>query len=68
MPSAQKWLLVCLMMVLVMNILVLVIGVWLGHEGMFNFGAEVGKVVFGTVVGSLSSAITGSSKSHRSSE
>lgn len=60
MSETRKYLLFALVGVLLIDVFILIFGVYSGHEGLFNFGAEVGKVIFGTVVGALATAFTGS--------
>jgi hypothetical protein len=53
MTALRLWILAALMLVLCINLAMLLIGAYWGHNGLFEFGAEVGKVIFGTVVGAL---------------
>jgi hypothetical protein len=55
---SQKSVLIAMMLVLLINVLTVILGAWMGHNGLFEFGSEIGKVVFGTVVGALASAFS----------
>lgn len=58
MSETQKLVLVAMMVVLVIDVVIVVLGATIGHTGLFQFGAETGKFVFGTVVGALASAFS----------
>jgi hypothetical protein len=55
---SQKFVICAMMAVLLLDVVIVVLGAWFGHTGLFQFGAETGKVVFGTVVGALASAFS----------
>ena len=54
---SQKVVLLAMMAVLIIDVVIVVLGAWFGHVGLFQFGAETGKVVFGTVVGALTEVV-----------
>ncbi|MDQ6436422.1 hypothetical protein RB623_20420 [Mesorhizobium sp. LHD-90] len=56
MSTARIIVLVGLLGVLLIDVGILFFSVYAGHEGLFTFGAEVGKVIFGAVVGALTTA------------
>jgi hypothetical protein len=51
--------LIAMLGVLLIDAGILIYGAAIGHTGMFEFGADVGKVAFGTVLGALASAFSG---------
>lgn len=55
----KKIVLGALLSVLVLDAFILAYGAHIGHNGLFEFGSEVGKVAFGTVLGALASAFSG---------
>jgi hypothetical protein len=55
---SQRLVLYAMMAVLVIDVIIVILGAWFGHTGLFQFGSETGKVVFGTVVGALASAFS----------
>lgn len=59
MSAEKKIVLGALLSVLLLDVLILGFGAYIGHNGMFQFGTEVGKVAFGTVLGALASAFSG---------
>jgi len=58
MSPMKKIILGGLLGVLLLDVIIVVIGAYIGHNGLFEFGAEVGKVAFGTVLGALASAFS----------
>jgi len=59
MSSEKKIVLLAMLCVLALDGFVLIYGASIGHTGLFEFGADVGKVAFGTVLGALASAFSG---------
>jgi hypothetical protein len=58
MPTQKMFVLMAFIVVLLIDTGILLYGANTGHTGLFEFGAEVGKVVFGTVVGALAAAFS----------
>jgi hypothetical protein len=59
MSTEKKVVLFAMLCVLIVDASILVYGAKIGHIGLFEFGADVGKVAFGTVLGALASAFSG---------
>ena len=68
MPTTQKWILISFMIVLVMTIGILFMGLYFANEGVITFGMDIGKFVFGSVVGSLAAAFAPTSGAQASTE
>jgi hypothetical protein len=56
MSQTRKIILGTLVGILVLDAVMTGLGAYWGHNGMFEFGAEVGKYIFSTVVGALVTA------------
>jgi hypothetical protein len=58
MSTSRKIILLALLCVLLITVGMVGFGAYLGHNGLFELGAELVKFVFGTVVGALASAFS----------
>ncbi len=58
MSTSRVVILVALLSVLLITVGLVSFGAYLGHNGLFDVGAELTKFVFGTVVGALASAFS----------
>jgi hypothetical protein len=58
MSTSRRAILVALLSVLLITVGMVGLGAYLGHNGLFDLGAELAKFVFGTVVGALASAFS----------
>jgi hypothetical protein len=56
--TARIIILMALLCVLLITVGLVSLGAYLGHNGLFEVGAELSKFVFGTVVGALASAFS----------
>jgi hypothetical protein len=54
----QKLVLFSMIGVVVLASGILLIGAAIGHTGLFQFGAETAKYIFGAVIGALASAFS----------
>lgn len=53
----QKFVVGALVGVLLLNVFVMLMGLYFGSQSTVTYAIETGKVVFGTVVGALASAL-----------
>jgi hypothetical protein len=58
MSTSRIIILIALFSVLLITVGLVGLGAYLGHNGLFEVGAELTKFVFGTVVGALASAFS----------
>lgn len=55
---SQRAVLGAMLSVLIAAVVIVVVGAWIGHNGLFQVGADTVKYVFGAVIGALASAFS----------
>jgi hypothetical protein len=56
MAHKQRFIVLCMIFIFSLEVMMMIAGSFLGHEGLFEFGKEIGKYTVGVVLGALASA------------